>query len=377
MVREVSTERGSCDKGHQAQGTDITAPLPLLDFSMTAMFGKPMATACPLAKESFVSLLAPVEETRSGQGQSSLTYEVQPALSMHVKHTHTDDAGKEVEDEEDDASTPPPSSLSDSSLGVTPTLSHEGSLRYLTTSASLPAYIHPSQAGRPSGLDVSLTWPDEGSYSYSSSPPVQDHTLHVSRSYVSSSLTHSTFSLRIRNDRPDTSRRVVYRETLPWWLLPSLPSATLRVLPLPLSTDPSSPFIRFESDFTSPEKALLGLHFEPSIPRVRAGVLEMELRVPAGSELRWEMRVGREVIRYEEHNPDAHRGLETGAGTAWEVVDEEEDQDEKKKEEGSGREGFRRRTLRLTEGGQRSIFKTEVGLVELAVPDFSMPYSEL
>lgn len=343
---------------------------------MTAMFGKPLTTACPLAKESFVSLLAPVEENRPAQGQSSPTYEVQPALSTLVKQTH---AGEEMGDEDHDASTPP-SALSDSSLGVATTLSHEGSLRYLTTSASLPAYIHPPQAGRPSGLDVSLSWPDEGSYSYSSSPPVQDHTLHVSRSYVSSSLTHSTFSLRIRNDRPDTSRRVVYRETLTWWLLPSLPSATLRVLPLPLSTDPSSPFIRFESDFTSPENALLGLHFEPSIPRVRAGVLEMELRVPAGSELRWEMRIGREVIRYEEHNPDAHRGLETGAGTAWEVVDDEEDDDdteERKEEKGSGRERYRRRTLRLTEGGQRSIFKTEVGLVELAVPDFSMPYSEL
>lgn len=313
------------------------------------------------------------------QTGSSPKYEVQPALSTHVKQSHTDDAGNVVEDDEDEDEDSTSSPLSESSLGIADALSREGSLRYHTTSATLPAYIHPPEGGRSSGLDVSLAWPDEGSYNYSSSPSVQDHTLHVSRSYVSSSLTHSAFSLRIRNDRPDTSRRVVYREVLPWWLLPSLPSAQLRVVPLPQASDPSSPFIRFDSDFTSPEKALLHLHFAPSVPRVSAGVLEMELRVPQGSELSWEMQVGRELIRYEEHNPDAHRGLETGAGTAWEVLDDEDD-DEGEKEgngQGGGGERVRRRTLRLTEGGQRSIFKTEVGLVELAVPDFSMPYSEL
>ncbi|PWN19565.1 hypothetical protein BCV69DRAFT_284194 [Microstroma glucosiphilum] len=347
------------------------------DFSMNAMFGRPLATACPLAKESFVSLLAPPKEDVSLQEGLSPTYEVQPALLAHAN-----DADEDVQDEEDedDGSIPPPA-LSDSSLGIANALSREGSLRYLTTSAALPAYVHPPQGGRASGLDVSLSWPDEGYYNYSSSPAVQDHTLHVSRSYVSSSLTHSTFSLRIRNDRPDTSRRVVYRETLPWWLLPSLPSAQLSIVPLPLASDPASPFIRFESDFTSPSKSLLHLHFTPSIPRVRAGVLEMELRIPAGSELSWEMSVGREVIRYEEHNPDAHRGLETGAGTAWEVVDDEDDNEKEMEDrvegEKSGERGetFKRRRVRLTEGGQRSIFKTEVGLVELAVPDFSMPYS--
>lgn len=94
---------------------------------------------------------------------------------------------------------------------------------------------------------------------------------------------------------------------------------------------------------------LLNLSYSPSIARKRPFRLEALLRVPPSSTLTLEMRYDKAFLRYEEHPPDAHRGFDVAPAVLLQLD--------------GGAQGR----------GVKRIY-TSPGLVELAVPDFSMPY---
>jgi len=93
----------------------------------------------------------------------------------------------------------------------------------------------------------------------------------------------------------------------------------------------------------------------PSIPRSRPTVLQLQLEIPAKSEVEIRIPFSKEYIRYTEHLPDASRGWELPPAIVY-LVDG-----------AIGADGSAHaRRLRLY---------TSKLLVDLPTPDFSMPYN--
>lgn len=284
---------------------------------MSKLMGSELSSTCPLATSSHITLVAPT---------NGLNYTVQGG--PNPKHTSagpgsSEDAAPESEEAVD--------------ASASHQLQHSGQVQWdTTTNASSEA---PS-------FDVSLSWRANTSDHHRRHRP----DLRIRRSLVSSNQLDGHLVLSITNDRPDRSRRIAFRDVLPWYLLLDMPSAESTITPLELPMD--SPYIRFESDLSS--SPVRKVQYTDSIPRSRPSVLEMELVVPPRSQIQYRLRFEKETIRYEEHPSDAHRGLEVGAATAWELGLEDDDDNKNR---------------------PMSTWKTDVGLIEVAVPDFSMPYN--
>ncbi|PWN27018.1 hypothetical protein BDZ90DRAFT_252950 [Jaminaea rosea] len=267
------------------------------DFSMSKIMGEPLRSTCPLASSSFVTLVAP---------QDGSDFTAEPLQ-----------------------------------IGAFIEADAQGQLRYDTASFLSTA----------PDLDVSLQWLSEEKFNYIAERLVlpapsslSSPSLGVRRSFISSSALSGTLQLHLTNPRPDTSRRLIYRDVLPWFLDFSLPTSHSVTTLQP--QDPNSPYIRFESD--EKRDAVRRVSYTPSAPRRGPAVLELELVVPPASEVTWSVEFDKETLRYEEHPPDAHRGLDVGAATG---------------------------TARPPRPLPGRVWKTQVGLIEVAVPDFSMPYN--
>lgn len=280
---------------------------------MSKLMGSGLSSTCPLATSSHITLVAPT---------NGLNYTVQGGPNPKQMSAAGPGSPEDADSEE---------ALDASASHL---LQHSGQVQWDTTtnvSSEVPSF------------DVSLSWRTNTS----------DHDrrldLHIRRSLVSSNQLDGHLVLSITNDRPDRSRRIAFRDVLPWYLLLDMPSAESTITPLELPMD--SPYIRFESDLSS--SPVRKVQYTDSIPRCRPSVLEMELVVPPRSQIQYRLRFEKETIRYEEHPSDAHRGLEVGAATAWELGFEDDDDHNR----------------------PISTWKTDVGLIEVAVPDFSMPYN--
>lgn len=306
---------------------------------MSKILGGPLTSTCPLASSSFFSLVAPTD------GSDFTAEPLQVATSDIVDEASADDH----DESESQAKREHPL------VTLAGKLRNEGQLRYdsVTALSSSPS------------LDVSLSWLGEERFNYTterrnalSSSQQVSHlpSLSVRRSFISSDVLSGTLLLLLSNPRPDRPRRLVYRDVLPWFLDLDLPSSHSTTTFHPL--DPTSPYIRFEDD--ERRDAVRRVRYTPSEPRRGPVVLELEIVVPPASDVAWSVRFDKETLRYEEHPPDAHRGLDVGAATVWEIEDEDDEGD---KSSGA------RRAMR------GRVWKTQVGLIEVAVPDFSMPYN--
>ncbi|KAI8609329.1 GPI transamidase component PIG-T [Chytriomyces sp. MP71] len=142
-----------------------------------------------------------------------------------------------------------------------------------------------------------------------------------------------TFRLTNTSPHPKT---VTHLEVLPWFLklyLHTLTHTTRSLMPdLPL------PAVNHT------------LRYQPAIPRARPSVLELTLTLPPGSMTVYSIQFDRAFIKYTEHPPDANRGFDTGAAVLSVHANAT-----------AGEEGYR--------------LYSDVLLIALPTPDFSMPYN--
>ncbi|KAI0287503.1 GPI transamidase component PIG-T [Multifurca ochricompacta] len=151
--------------------------------------------------------------------------------------------------------------------------------------------------------------------------------LSIRRTLKGSSQTHGVLSIVIRNNQPVTIR-THYLETMPWHVEFFL--HTLRVSC---------------GDGTNCDYLFTNMTYTPSQPHANPALLQATLEVPPLETLHLSLRVRKVFLRYTEHPPDAQRGWDLPPAVFVPV-----------------------------DAPHRRIY-TSALLVDLATPDFSMPYN--
>ncbi|KAI9209665.1 GPI transamidase component PIG-T [Polychytrium aggregatum] len=141
---------------------------------------------------------------------------------------------------------------------------------------------------------------------------------------------------RLTNSDEKQSYRVVFFQTIPWYL--KLYLHTLKVKTI----------VGSEQEGKQHQSTI---YYQPSIDRVRPGILEIEVTLPPKTELLITVAFEYALVRYTEHPPDSERGFQLSSGTVSYVP-------------------------ARCEGACRwSRIYTEPLLLALPTPDFSMPYN--
>ncbi|KAJ2933429.1 hypothetical protein H1R20_g3680, partial [Candolleomyces eurysporus] len=149
-------------------------------------------------------------------------------------------------------------------------------------------------------------------------------TLSIQRTLKESSQSHGQLSVILRNHQPDPVQ-AIYLETMPWIVQFYLHTLTATVNDIP---QPS---------------VFSNLSYIPAIPHSRPTTFHVLLSIPANSTLRLTMDVTKAFLRYTEHPPDAQRGWDLPPAIIYPL--------------------------------DQPRMYTPTLLVDLATPDFSMPYN--
>ncbi|QRW05512.1 Gpi16 subunit, GPI transamidase component [Ceratobasidium sp. AG-Ba] len=179
-------------------------------------------------------------------------------------------------------------------------------------------------------FDLAQQWVDEQSFTYT--PVPRALPVSIRRVLTGAEQTHGGLLLSITN-QGDTNYTTAWLETMPWFIQFFLHTLELRV------------------DGKRRDDLLQHLTFTPPRDDLRhSSMLEAVLSVPPKSRLDVSISFRKAFILYTEHPPDAHRGWDLPAAVLTPVCSDP-----------SGSCGERMYTSTL--------------LVDLATPDFSMPYN--
>ena len=180
--------------------------------------------------------------------------------------------------------------------------------------------------------------------------------ISVDRTLKGTSQAAGHLSLTISNRLPNTDMKVIYLETMPWYLqfyLHTMRAEVLRDADFGYSSN---------SQASRAEEFFSLINYIPSIPHSRPTTLQALLRIPANSTLNLKMDVTKSFLRYTEYPPDAQRGWDLPPAV-FTVLDYRAENDL------SGQE---RDPTQIP--GRWKLY-TRPLLVDLATPDFSMPYN--
>ncbi|KAL0960483.1 hypothetical protein HGRIS_005524 [Hohenbuehelia grisea] len=184
-------------------------------------------------------------------------------------------------------------------------------------------------------LDINFRWPAE--FTYPVNPPSQSLVpLSVQRTLRGSSQAHGQVSVHLRNHL-DESVQAMYLETMPWLVL-----FYLHTLQIKLDDAPRDDLIS-------------NISYIPSILHSRPTTLQALITVPPKATIRLTMDVTKAFLRYTEHPPDAQRGWDLPPAVIVPLVN-----------------GTLRGPAQPSLGSR---IYTPILLVDLATPDFSMPYN--
>ncbi|KAL7279582.1 hypothetical protein ACG7TL_005984 [Trametes sanguinea] len=208
-------------------------------------------------------------------------------------------------------------------------------------------------------LDVAMKWPGENSFVYpdtSQVPPLTD--ISVRRNLKGASQAEARLTIEVTNSLP-VQVKSGYLETMPWHLQFYLHT------------------LRASIDDSQRDDLVTILSYAPPVPHSRPALLQAVLTLPPRSTLRLTMDVSKPFLRYTEHPPDAQRGWDLPPAVLVPFAFGEDDSPEfetSASHEANStwtqeREPYPRRPSRA-----RRIY-TPVMLVDLATPDFSMPYN--
>ncbi|KDN46451.1 Gpi16 subunit, GPI transamidase component [Tilletiaria anomala UBC 951] len=321
------------------------------DWSMMTLFGREVTRSCPLADTSTVTVMRP--PTLKSGIQDNIVLSPQPMMWEQLLLSDADfsaemDAQKDAADDIEDS---------------VEAKKHRSKTRFATIfqRQQSVAYNAKELWRYPEAhLNVGLSWPDEQAFRFPTlgslpAPP----SLTASRSLISSGQEAGQVVLRISNKDILHERRVLYTESLPWLLKPYMHTIRIDVRTDQASLKGHTPSedesrrVYFRDELEPP--FLLSLAHQPPVPRERSFLLEAELRIPPSSTLILTYDVAKAYLRYTEHLPDAHRGFDLPSAVITPLLDS------------SSRQG-------LAVLQQARIY-TQPALLEVAVPDFSMPYN--
>lgn len=191
--------------------------------------------------------------------------------------------------------------------------------------------------------------------------PLPPSPLVATRAVLGADQERNTVKLVLRNNLRSETLRVLYYDQVAPFVLPLL--HTLRADAAVDAYDDGDEVVHYRDDVAEPH--VLSMYYDPPVLRERTGMLELELRVPASSTLTVTYTLAKQMLHYEEHVPDPHRGRDLppalfvplGRGAAapggarpWPVV-------------------------AWSAPAQAQRIYTPPGLVDVAMPDFSMPYN--
>ena len=215
----------------------------------------------------------------------------------------------------------------------------------------MSTYTYDTRAYRDKGLNVAFV-------SNATSPLLRPPPIRASRQVLGHGQEDNKVRLTLRNDMPAETVHVMYYEHLPPTVLPLL--HTLRSDAQVDDYDEADDMVRFRDDVTEP--FVVNATYKPPKVRKIMGFMELELRVPAASTLTVTYTLKKHMLHYDEHIPDPHRGMDLppamftplGAhGTLW---------------------SQEHRHLPVYHVQAPHLYTTP-GLIDMVLPDFSMPYN--
>ena len=180
--------------------------------------------------------------------------------------------------------------------------------------------------------------------------------ISVDRTLKGTSQAAGHLSLTISNRLLNTDLKVIYLETMPWYL-----QFYLHTMHAEVSQDADWSY-NSTSNISGVEDFVSLINYIPSIPHSRPTTLQVLLRIPANSTLNLRMDVTKSFLRNTEYPPDAQRGWDLPPAV-FTVLDYEGENDLRSQERGPAEIP-----------GRWKIY-TKPLLVDLATPDFSMPYN--
>lgn len=108
---------------------------------------------------------------------------------------------------------------------------------------------------------------------------------------------HGGLQTVFSNPSETTPIRLVFLESLPWFMKPHF--HTLKTVVLPLNSTSSS----------TSDSVIKQMFYRPAVDRKRASHLEVTLEIPAASTLTLSYDFEKSILRYIEYPPDANRGF--------------------------------------------------------------------
>jgi len=181
--------------------------------------------------------------------------------------------------------------------------------------------------------DVEMRWHEETSFQNPTGKQMAESALSIQRTLKSINKYRGSLNVAVTNNGGDDVQ-TRYLETLPWFV--QLFLHTLHI----------------ECNGTSRGDLLSDTTYTPPIPHSRPTLYQSTVTVPARSTVYMTMDVTKAFLRYTEHPPDAQRGWDLPPGVFVPIkADEKKGSDELER------------------------MYTPILLVDLATPDFSMPYN--
>jgi len=199
-----------------------------------------------------------------------------------------------------------------------------------------------SEVNKP--LDVAIRWVEEATFQYPHTIEPQTH-ISVHRTLNGASQHTGQLALTVTNNH-DIQLQAGYLETMPW------------LLQFYLHT------LHAQIDGASRDDLVKIISYTPPLPHVQPALLQAVLTLPPKTTLRLTMNVVKPFLAYTEHPPDAQRGwdLPPAVFVPFSI------------QNGSQTDSDPQKRAILSDVRSTRMY-TPVLLVDLATPDFSMPYN--
>lgn len=317
----------------------VTRDISIRDWSISSLFGRPLETACPLADRSLVRVLKPNDP------EGSAKYQVTPLPAFPPCSVPGDRAcakgAKGTKEffpilaEEDQVT----DELAAADLLAWETDQEEQEYQerlqkrwghYLDSVDGEYLYNVPAVLAQ-GRLDVRMSWPHETRFTYPAAVGnVTGGTgqgVHVERTLIGAGQQRTTLQVVLTNPDERLAQRVLWYETLGYFVKPYLHTLQHQVSLLPsTSALVQDELLRSIADFESP---LEQVTYQPTTMRsddaegsasmahsgdarrgTRPFVLEAVVRIPAHASVTLQIELRKQFVPYSQHPPDAHRGFD-------------------------------------------------------------------
>ncbi|THH31595.1 hypothetical protein EUX98_g2584 [Antrodiella citrinella] len=197
-------------------------------------------------------------------------------------------------------------------------------------------------------LDISMQWQEEFKFMHPLMPPSPPLTpISVQRTLKGSIQSQGRLSVVITNHLPITLQ-TSYLETMPWLLQFFLHS------------------LQTFHNGVSRDDLVSIVSYTPPVPHLRPTLFQALLTLPPKGTLHLTMDVMKPFLRYTEHPPDAERGWDLPPAVFVPLISGSAE---------ATNDTHRGNVAGLYSRNQSRRMYTSVLLVDLATPDFSMPYN--